>query len=91
MCNPQILKRNLGFALATVCMFAISWNSMAVAADLPADLPAFGDAGGLRHSVEPGATDALLNAVLSQQLTQRVTQQPRVLAVHHGASSSRAA
>lgn len=33
MCNPQILKRNLGFALATVCMFAISWNSMAVASD----------------------------------------------------------
>lgn len=33
MCNLQILKRNLGFAFATLCLFAISWSSMAVAAD----------------------------------------------------------
>ena len=33
MCNLQLLKRNLGFAFATLCFFAISWGSMAVAAD----------------------------------------------------------
>jgi len=33
MCNLQILKRNLGFAFATLCLLAISWSSMAVAAD----------------------------------------------------------
>lgn len=33
MCNLQILKRNLGFAFATLCLFTISWSSMTVAAD----------------------------------------------------------
>lgn len=33
MCHLQILKRNLGLAFATLCLFAISWSSMAVAAD----------------------------------------------------------
>lgn len=33
MCHLQILKRNLGFAFATLCLFAISWSSMAAAAD----------------------------------------------------------
>ena len=33
MCNLHILKRNLGLAFATLCLFAISWSSMAVAAD----------------------------------------------------------
>ena len=66
-------------------------DGVAVAGDLLADLLAFGDGGGLGHGVEPGAADALLDAVLGQQLAERVAQQPRVLAVHHGASSSRAA
>jgi hypothetical protein len=43
MCNLRLLKRNLGFALATLCLFAISWSSMAVAAD---DVP-YKLAGGL--------------------------------------------
>jgi hypothetical protein len=33
MCNHQILKRNLGFAFVTLCLFAISWSTIAVAAD----------------------------------------------------------
>jgi hypothetical protein len=33
MCNLQILKRNLGFAFATLCLFAISWSGIATAAD----------------------------------------------------------
>lgn len=35
MCNLQVLKRNLGFAFATLCLFTISCSSMAVAADDP--------------------------------------------------------
>lgn len=33
MCNHQSLRRNLGFAFATLCFLAISWSSMAVAAE----------------------------------------------------------
>jgi hypothetical protein len=33
MCNLLILKRNLGLAFAALCLFAICWSSMAVAAD----------------------------------------------------------
>ena len=66
-------------------------HGVAVAGDLFADLLAFGDGGGRGHGVKPGAADALLDAVLGQQLPQRAAQQPRVLAVHQGASSLRAA
>jgi len=33
MCNLQLLKRNLGFTFVTLCVFMISWSSLATAAD----------------------------------------------------------
>jgi len=33
MCNLRLLKRNLGFTFAALCVFMISWSSLATAAD----------------------------------------------------------